>query len=116
MSRLPRLKIKGCEATYHLSARTSALRGEYPLSDPVMSEKLVEFIKFYTSVYFCTIFAYNILGNHYHLVLKFDEPKLCLNCHDPTSIFKNVNHADIENESCSLCHNPHGGSDHFILN
>ena len=75
MPRLPRLKIEDAAATYHLSARTDARRGEYPLSDPVMAEKLVDLIEFYTTAYYCHVEAYIVMGNHYHLIVHFEEPR-----------------------------------------
>jgi predicted CXXCH cytochrome family protein len=41
---------------------------------------------------------------------------LCLHCHDAGFIMANENHKDIEDASCTDCHNPHGGSDKFMLN
>jgi hypothetical protein len=75
MSRNRRLKIENAEVWYHVSARASALKGEYPLAKPMMAEKLQSLIEFYTSVYFCSTAAFNILGNHYHLNVRFDRPR-----------------------------------------
>ena len=65
MPRLPRLKAEGSQAAYHLSARVIATRGEYPLADPVIAEKLTGLTEFYSTAYFCSVAAINIMGNHY---------------------------------------------------
>ena len=65
MPRLPLLKVEDSTATHHLSARSSALRREYPLIDPVRAEKLIVLIQFYATAYYCSVDAYIVLGNHY---------------------------------------------------
>jgi hypothetical protein len=75
MARLRRYKLEDRAATYHVSARVVARKGEYPLADPVHSEHLLELIEHYTSIYFCSPSSFCILGNHYHLVVHFEEPR-----------------------------------------
>jgi predicted CXXCH cytochrome family protein len=42
--------------------------------------------------------------------------ELCLRCHDAQKIMTNQNHEGTEEAFCTDCHNPHGGTDKFMLN
>ena len=49
-------------------------------------------------------------------LLKSTGHQFCLFCHDSGDVFKNEVHEDLDDSECTLCHNPHGGEDRFILN
>ncbi len=74
MPRTARLKFPGIQAWYHLHSRVAAHRGEYPLARPAAQRRLVETIEHYASIYFCRVAAFAVMGNHYHLVLRFEPP------------------------------------------
>lgn len=75
MARLRRFKTEGCETWFHLSARVAALRGEHPLAGGVFAERLRGLIQHYTRVYFCSVAGFCVMGNHYHLIVHFEEPR-----------------------------------------
>jgi putative transposase len=72
MPRLGRLKFEDSDAWYHLYSRTAGFKGEYPLSDDVPERRLVQTIQHYAAVYFCEVAAFCVMGNHYHLVARFE--------------------------------------------
>ena len=76
MARLPRLKESGGEdGWYHLYASVATRKGEYPLDNDSCRRKFDELLRFYSDAYCCGISAYTILGNHWHLVCRFDKPR-----------------------------------------
>lgn len=72
MPRLPRLKPQGRRQSYHLYNRVAGEPGWYPLQQPGAREKLLEMVLFYSSIYFCVLAAFAIMGNHYHLLAQFE--------------------------------------------
>ncbi len=52
--------------------------------------------------------------NEFLLVKTGQE--LCLNCHNPSDIFKNIEHKSNKDKNCAECHSPHGGENRFLLN
>lgn len=75
MPRLGRLKFEDTDAWYHLYSRIAAFKGDYPLSEAVPMRRLIQTIEHYSSIYFCDVAAFCIMGNHYHLIAKFDRPR-----------------------------------------
>ncbi len=73
MPRLGRLKYDENDAWYHVYSRVAAHKGEYPLSKPIPMRRLIQIIEHFTAIYFCEAAAFCIMGNHYHLVVKFDR-------------------------------------------
>jgi len=37
--------------------------------------RLIQTIEHYSAIYFCEVAAFCVMGNHYHLVVKFDQPR-----------------------------------------
>jgi REP element-mobilizing transposase RayT len=74
MARVARFKIQNNDAWYHLYSRIAGLRGHYPLSEAAITRKLIDTIEHFTSIYFCEVAAFTVLGNHYHLVARFEAP------------------------------------------
>ncbi|HHQ49062.1 MAG TPA: hypothetical protein ENK19_09305 [Acidobacteria bacterium] len=75
MARVARFKITGAEAWYHVHSRISAHEGNYPLSEKAVTRRLIGLIEHFTSIYFCEVAAFCVMGNHYHLVVRFDAPR-----------------------------------------
>ena len=73
MPRLRRLKFEEDDAWYHLYSRIAAHKGEYPLSEPAPMRRLLQIIEHFSAIYFCEVAAYCVMGNHYHLIVKFDR-------------------------------------------
>ena len=74
MARMARFKVSQQEAWYHLYSRICGSKDDYPLMEPSSRKRLIDLIHHYSSVYFCEVSTFCIMGNHYHLVLKFDKP------------------------------------------
>ena len=73
-----RARQKSTEAAfYHIFTRVAGAHNYFPLLDQEACQKLLEIIRFYVSVYCCQLAAYQIMGNHYHLIL-FCESFRCL--------------------------------------
>jgi len=75
MARMSRLKIIGDEAWYHVHCRIAGRKGSYPLLNSLCQRKMIELIKSLSNVYCCEIAAFCVMGNHYHLVIKFKAPE-----------------------------------------
>lgn len=75
MPRLPRLKASGTEAWYHIYASAAAQRGVYPLEPAACRRELTRLIEHYTAIYFCDVAAFCVLGNHYHMVVRFEKKR-----------------------------------------
>ena len=73
MARMKRIKMPGCTAmVYHVVTRVNA-RG-FRL-DAGLKEKFVKHLKKLSGLYYCHLAAYSVLDNHYHVILRFDDPK-----------------------------------------
>jgi REP element-mobilizing transposase RayT len=75
MARLARFKVEGGEGWYHLHARVAARNGEYPLEEPGCKRRLVALLKHFGGAYACHLAAFCVMGNHWHLVIRFDAPR-----------------------------------------
>lgn len=75
MARVARLKISEQDAWYHLHSRVAGRRGEYGLSEGASTRRLIEIIRHFSGIYFCEVAAFSVMGNHYHLVVKFDAAR-----------------------------------------
>lgn len=72
MPRAGRLKFPETNAWYHLYSRIAAHKGVYPLSDPAPMRWLIQIIEHFSTIYFCEVAAFCVMGNHYHLIVKID--------------------------------------------
>ncbi len=72
MARMARIKFTDRDAWYHLHCRVAGHRGEFPLSNPAPTRRLIETIKHFSRIYFCDVAAFCVMGNHYHLVVRFE--------------------------------------------
>ncbi len=75
MARMRRLKVMDGEGWYHVYSRAACEKGVYPLEKEICRRKFMQLMKYYSRAYFCHISAFCIMGNHYHIVLKFDVPR-----------------------------------------
>lgn len=75
MARLARVKAENVGAFYHLCGRVAGVIGEYPLDDKRCRRKLVDFIRLFAKVYCCQVMGFCIMGNHYHLIVRMDDPR-----------------------------------------
>ncbi|MDZ7760294.1 MAG: transposase [Desulfovermiculus sp.] len=66
MARMPRFLIPHQQTTYHIISRT-ALDG-YPLGEQEKS-LLLTIIQQLSAVYFCEVFGFCLMGNHFHLLV-----------------------------------------------
>jgi putative transposase len=73
MTRLGRLKLDDSDAWYHLYSRIAAFKGDYSLSDDLAMRRLIQTIEHYSEIYFCDVAAFCVMGNHYHLVARFEQ-------------------------------------------
>ena len=72
MARMARLKFTDRDAWYHLYCRVSGHRGDFPLSEATPTRRLIDTIKHFSRIYFCEVAAFSVMGNHYHLVVRFE--------------------------------------------
>ena len=73
MARMARIKIEGGSGFYHLCARTGGSLDSFPLDDEKCKFKLVSLLERFASVWCCSVAGFAIMGNHYHIVVYFDE-------------------------------------------
>jgi len=76
MARIARLKFSERDVWYHIHSRIAGCRGEFPLSEPMPTRRLIETIEHFTRIYFCEVAGFSVMGNHYHLVVRFDAERL----------------------------------------
>ena len=74
MARMRRLKVVDGEGWYHVYSRAACEKDVYPLEKELCRRQFITLIKYYSRAYFCDIAAFCVMGNHYHLVLKFEVP------------------------------------------
>ncbi len=75
MARKARIKVEDQDAWYHLRCRAAGGKGECPLDKPLARSKLTELMRWYTTAYCCEPASFNVMGNHYHLEVKFEKAR-----------------------------------------
>ncbi len=60
-------------ATYHLMTRVAGSPRFFPLQSPRARGKLTETIRLYVSAYRCRMVGFEVLDNHYHLIVRFEK-------------------------------------------
>jgi len=75
MSSVIRIKATGQEAWYHLYSRAAGRKGEYPLAEPSVQQQWILMLRHFAQAFCCQVAAHNLLGNHMHLVVKFELPR-----------------------------------------
>jgi putative transposase len=71
MARMRRLKVEDGEGWYHVYSRAACEKGVYPLEKELCRRKFISLMQYYSRAYFCDIAAFCVMGNHYHMVVKF---------------------------------------------
>ena len=72
MARKRRIKQVRREGWYHVYCKVAGSKGEYPLANSLCQKNLIGLLRFYARAYCCEISAFSVMGNHYHLVIKFE--------------------------------------------
>jgi REP element-mobilizing transposase RayT len=75
MPRLPRIKVEDQDGWYHLWNCANGQKRAFPLQDDVVRAEFIRILKFYARIYFCGVAAFQVMGSHFHLVLRFDKPR-----------------------------------------
>lgn len=74
MARRARIKaMESGDVFYHLYSRVAGEQGYYPLASKESKRKLVGLLKHYQSIYQMNVAGFCIMGNHYHLVVEFED-------------------------------------------
>ncbi len=60
-------------AFYHITNRVVGSSDWLPFEDPQARQKLLDMILFYVNAYRCRLAAFQIMGNHFHLVVHFEK-------------------------------------------
>ena len=73
MARIRRIKLPGCTvAAYHVVTRVHSK--DFRL-DNSLKEKFLKHLKKLKTLYYVEYGSYTVLDNHYHLILRFDDPE-----------------------------------------
>ena len=75
MPRLPRVKVEDEDGWYHLWNSANGQKRAFPLQDDVVRTEFIRLLRFYSGIYFCGVAAFQVMGSHFHLVLRFDKPR-----------------------------------------
>lgn len=75
MPRLPRLKVEDDTGWYHLWNAATGPKRAFPLQDDLVRSEFIRLLKFYAHIYFCGVAAFQVMGSHFHLVMRFDQPR-----------------------------------------
>ena len=62
-------------AFYHITNRVAGSSDWLPFEDPQARQKLLDMILFYVNAYRCRLAAFQIMGNHFHIVVHFEKPR-----------------------------------------
>jgi putative transposase len=75
MPRDRRAKVESGDAFYHIFCKISGPKADYyPFTDkPVNRDKFIQLLNHFSQAYFCQLITYCVMGNHYHIVIRFDE-------------------------------------------
>ncbi|WP_027186385.1 transposase [Desulfovibrio inopinatus] len=84
MPRIARLLLSDQPSVYHVMSRT-ALDG-FPF-DALEKDILLSIIKQFSTIYFCEVLGFALMGNHFHLLLRMYPPDTVTN-QDVTDHFK----------------------------
>ena len=75
MPRLPRLKVEGEDGWYHLWNCANGQKRAFPLQKDLARAEFIRLLKLYSSIYFCRVAAFEVMGSHFHVILRFDKPR-----------------------------------------
>ena len=75
MPRTARHKSKEA-AFYHIINRVAGRPDWFPLENRQARQKFLDMMLFYVNAYRCRLAAFQIMGNHFHLIVHFEKPRL----------------------------------------
>ena len=75
MARQARIRAVDRPAWYHIYGHAAEYNGVYPLERKGARQELLRLIRKYTVAYFCGVSAYSLMGNHSHMVARFEAPR-----------------------------------------
>lgn len=70
MARLPRLKFSDQDTCYHLRNRVAGPAHWFPFQRGPDRRRLFNTLFHFLSAYCCDVFAWELMGNHFHLVIR----------------------------------------------
>ena len=75
MPRDRRAKVESGDAFYHIFCKVAGPKADYyPLTaDPAKRDKFIQLLNHFSQAYYCQLITYCVMGNHYHLIIRFDE-------------------------------------------
>jgi putative transposase len=75
MPRDRRAKVESGDAYYHIFCKVAGPKADYyPLTDdPAKRDKFIQLLNHFAQAYYCQLITYCVMGNHYHIVIRFDE-------------------------------------------
>jgi putative transposase len=75
MPRDRRAKVESGEANYHIFCKVAGPKEDfYPLTDdPNNRDKFIQLLHHFSQAYRCDLITYCVMGNHYHIVIRFNE-------------------------------------------
>ncbi len=62
-------------AYYHLTNRVAGRSDWFPFEDDEVRRKFRDMMLFYVDAYRCRLAAFQIMGNHFHLIVHFEKPR-----------------------------------------
>jgi REP element-mobilizing transposase RayT len=72
MPRSPRHKSSH-STFYHLLNRVAGDPAYFPFRKPSVARRFLSFFEFYLRLYFCRLASFELMGNHYHSVVHFEQ-------------------------------------------
>jgi len=78
MPRDRRAKVESGDAFYHIFCKVSGPKEDYyPFTEtPANRDKFIQLLNHFAQAYYCQLITYCVMGNHYHIVVRFDEATL----------------------------------------
>jgi putative transposase len=75
MPRDRRAKVESGDAFYHIFCKVAGPKADYyPLTDdPAKRDKFIQLLNHFSQAYYCQLITYCVMGNHYHIVIRFDQ-------------------------------------------
>jgi putative transposase len=75
MPRDRRAKVESGDAFYHIFCKVAGPKADYyPFTaDPAKRDKFIQLLNHFTQAYYCQLITYCVMGNHYHIVVRFEE-------------------------------------------
>ena len=72
MPRFPRHKSPSA-TFYHLTNRVGGKPTDFPFNKRRVARRFLHLFEFYLRLYFCRLASFQLMGNHYHSIVHFQE-------------------------------------------